>query len=192
MRVKMKETRSFAALFHNTTHVFMKNVVLKFGLLSGATAALLMGITTWFIHRDGGMDNGALFGYAGIVLSMVFVFIGVRTYREQELHGSISFGQAFVVGGLIALISCVCYVVTWMLIHQYVMPDFMEKYIAYTLEKMKTDGATEAAIQQASEEMAGFKELYKNPLYRIGMTFIEPLPIAVLVSLVSAFVFKRK
>ena len=37
-----------------------------------------------------------------------------------------------------------------------------------------------------------FAELYKNPLINVAMTFMEPLPVALIISLVSAGVLSRK
>ncbi len=127
-----------------------------------------------------------------MILSMLFVYIGVRTFRDQHRNGAISFGEAFKVGGIIALISCVCYVVGWLFVYEFVMPDFMDFYITSLVDKMKPAGKPEAEIQQSMAEMMHYKELYKNPLYRIGLTFMEPLPVALLVSLVSAAIVRRK
>ena len=107
----------------------MKNLILRYGLYSGALSAVLMGVMTMRIHDTGNMSGGEVYGYAGMILSMLFVYLGVKIYRDRDLGGVISFGEAFKVGGLIALISCVCYVVAWMLLYEFVMPDFLEKYI---------------------------------------------------------------
>ncbi len=170
----------------------MKNVILKYGLISGAVSVVLMTITMMWFKQSGTLEGGEIFGYAGMILSMLFVYIGARIFRDQHRNGTISFGEAFKVAGLIALVSCVCYVIGWMFIYEFMMPDFMDQYITFYLDKMKADGKVESDIQKASAEMMHYKELYKNPLYRMGLTFIEPLPVALLVSLVSAALLRRK
>jgi len=40
--------------------------------------------------------------------------------------------------------------------------------------------------------MENFRELYKNPLVKIGITFLEIFPVGLLISLISAFLLKRK
>jgi hypothetical protein len=57
---------------------------------------------------------------------------------------------------------------------------------------MKTSGASAAAIQQATAEMDEMVKSYNNPLYRIPMTYAEILPVGVLISLICAFILKRK
>lgn len=170
----------------------MKNLILRYGLYSGAASALFMSVMAWKFHNSGDMTGGEVYGYGGMILSMLFVYLGVRLYRDRERNGVISFGEAFKVGGLIALISCVCYVVAWMLLYEFVMPDFMEKYASFMIEKMKTDGASEIKIQETVAQMEQYKEMYKNPLIRAGMTFIEPLPVALLMSLVSAGILRKR
>src|SRR3954454_18656384 len=106
----------------------MKRIVLIFGLISGVIASALMFLTLPFMHN--GIDSrfGYVIGYATIVLSLLLVFFGIRSYRENVGNGSITFGRAFAVGILITLISCVFYVASWEVIYFNFMPDFVEKY----------------------------------------------------------------
>jgi Protein of unknown function (DUF4199) len=168
----------------------MKKTILTFGLLSGAVASAMMLATVPFIDRIG-FDRGAIVGYTAIVLSFLFVFFGVRSYREQA-GGTVTFGRAFTVGILITLISCVCYVITWEIVYFNLMPDFLEKYSAYVVERLKASGATQQAVDARVEQMRQFKEMYDNPLVNAAFTFIEPFPIGLLVTLISAVVLRKK
>lgn len=170
----------------------MKNIVLKYGLLSGAAVILMMSATTAWVHNSGKLEGGELFGYAGMIISMVFVFVGVRAYRDQQRNGVISFGEAFKVGGLMALITCASYVVGWLIVYEFFMPDFLDQYMTTYLAEMKASGKSELEIQQATEQMLQYKEWYKNPLFRIALTLMEILPVAVLSSVVSAAILRRK
>ena len=42
------------------------------------------------------------------------------------------------------------------------------------------------------DEMAKFAVMYKNPLYNFGMTILEPSPVGLLISLISATLLSRK
>ncbi len=169
----------------------MKKTILTYGFLSGAIAAVLMVVTGLYYHSNPDFKNGAVYGYAGILLSMAFVFLGVRAYRDKTLGGSISFGTAFKVGILITLISCVCYVVAWLVVYETLMPDFMEKYISYSLNELKETGASAEKINQFTQEMEGYKSMYENPIYRFLLTFTEPFPVGLLVTLISAIVLRK-
>lgn len=169
----------------------MKKVILNYGLISGAIAAALMTGTAIYFSNSGNTSNGELIGYTGIFLSMVFVFLGVKAYRDQELGGAISFGKAFQVGILISIISCLCYVIAWMVVYETILPDFMDKFITQSLEKMREAGESAEKISQHAQEMEAFKVQYQNPLFRFAMTFLEPFPVALLVTLVSAVILRR-
>src|SRR5688500_10020958 len=100
----------------------MKKTVLTFGLLSGLISALLMFVNVLFIDRIG-FDTGVIVGYTAIVMALLLVFFGVRSYRDNQLGGTITFGRAFGVGLLITLISCVIYVVVWEIEYATVFSD---------------------------------------------------------------------
>lgn len=170
----------------------MQKIILRYGLYSGLVSAALMLFTAYQIKEKGIIEGGEIYGYTGMVLSMLFVFAGVKVYRDREKNGVISFGEAFKIGGLIALISCLFYVVTWMIVSEFITPDFMDKYIAYSLDKMKAGGAAEAEVQAAAAQMEQYKTMYQNPLIRFGMTLIEPLPVALLMSLLTAAILGKR
>jgi Protein of unknown function (DUF4199) len=167
----------------------MKKIILTFGLISGAISSLMMIVTVPFADRIG---HSYVVGYATIVLSLLLVFFGVRSYRDNAAKGQITFGKAFLVGLAITVISCLFYVATWEIIYFNFMPDFMDKYGAHVLQKMQAAGATAAAIQQKSEELNKLKVLYKNPFFNMAMTFIEPFPVGLVITLISAAFLRKK
>ncbi len=170
----------------------MNKTILTYGLLSGAVAATLMLCTAFYLQSSQDTSNSALIGYAGILLSMLIVFFGVRSYREYDAGDRWGFGKAFQTGLLMTLISCACYVVAWMLVYEFVMPDFMEKYIEQHLAQMRSSGVSEEQIQQQAAEMEMYREMYKNPFKRAALTFLEPFPMGLVTTLVSAFVLRKK
>ena len=166
----------------------MKKTILVFGLISGAISSLMMIATVPFADRIG---HSYVLGYATIVLSLLLVYFGVRSYRDNVGKGHITFGRAFLVGLAITVISCIFYVVTWEIIYFNFMPDFMDKYGTHILQKMQASGATAAAIQEKSEELNRLKIMYKNPLFNMAMTFIEPFPVGLVITLLSAAVLRK-
>lgn len=169
----------------------MRKTVLTFGLISGAILAAMMFATMPF-HDQIGFDRGEIIGYTTMVLAGLLIFFGVRSYRDNVAGGSVSFGRAFAVGIQIGVVAAVCYVAAWEIISTKVSPDFMQKYQAHVLEKARADGETQQQLAARKVEMEKFAELYKNPLINVAMTFMEPLPVALLLSLVSAAVLSRK
>lgn len=120
------------------------------------------------------------------------IYFGVRSYRDSVAGGSVTFGRALNIGLLITVVAAVCYVATWQVIYYRVTPDFTERYAAHTIDKARRSGATEAEIARTTKEMAEFQEMYRKPLVNIAFTFLEPLPVGLLFSLVSAGVLSRR
>src|SRR6185369_16003397 len=115
----------------------MKKNIFTFGLISGAVSSALMLLTVPFHDRLGFEAAGYVVGYTGIVLSLLLVFFGIRSYRDNVAGGQITFGKAFMIGLAITAISCVCYVITWEALYFTVMHDFPAKYAAHMIEKMR-------------------------------------------------------
>jgi hypothetical protein len=169
----------------------MKKIVLTFGVLSGVLSAAMMFSTIPFTEQIG-FDRGMLVGYTAIVISFLFVYFGIRSYRDNVLGGRISFGQGFKAGILITLISCAFYVASWLTIYYNFMPDFADRYGAYRAESLRAGGASQAEIDAAIKENQEFKVILANPLTNAAVTFTEPFPVGLLITLVSAAVLKKQ
>jgi hypothetical protein len=68
----------------------------------------------------------------------------------------------------------------------------MDKYSAHELAKARASGASEGQIASRKAEMEKVAVMYKNPLYNFAFTFMEPLPVGLIVALVSAGVLSRR
>jgi hypothetical protein len=170
----------------------MKKTILTFGLISGAISSLMMVATVPFVDKIGFDHKAEVIGYTTIVLSFLLVFFGIRSYRDNAGNGQITFAKAFAVGISITLISCVFYVVTWEVLYFNFLHDFMDKYSAHMIEKLKASGASAAAVQAQVQQMSKFKEQYENPLFNSLITFLEPFPIGLVITLLSAAVLRKK
>lgn len=169
----------------------MKKTILKFGLISGALSALMMVATVPFLHNIGS-SNGYYLGYTTIVLSFLLVYFGIRSYRDNVGNGHITFTKAFAVGISITLITCICYVLTWEILYFNFLHGIMDNYGAHAIDKLKASGASPAVIQAQIQQLKKFKEQYENPLYNSAMTFLEPFPVGLVITLLSAAILRRK
>lgn len=168
----------------------MRRVVLVFGLIAGAIMAAMTLLATVFREQIG-FDRSALVGYTSMVLAFLMVYFGIRQYREQ-LGGSIGFGRACGAGLLIVAVATVCYVATWEIVYKQLMPDFTTRYSSYVVQKTKASGASPAEVAKVQKQMDDFAAMYKNPVARLSLTFLEPLPVGVLMTLIAAGILRRK
>lgn len=173
----------------------MKKNIIVYGLISGIVVSVLMlASVNYYSHCEGNVDMGTsmLIGYASMLIAFSLVFVGVRNYRDKFNGGVISFGKAFRIGMLMVLIASTVYVLAWMVDYFFFMPDFMDQYAAHMLSDLKASGASQAVIDAQTKEMAEFGKMYNNPLFNALMTYVEILPVGLIVALLSAVILRRK
>lgn len=170
----------------------MKKYILKFGLIGGAIVSLFMALTIPFMDVDSTSSMGEIIGYSSMIVSFSTIFIGTKAYRDKAMSGLISFGKAFMVGLYIALIASTLYVITWMVISDLFMPNFMENYMAQMVSQLQESGLSTEAINTEMEGMKTWAKWYKNPILKALITYAEILPVGILVSLISAGILKKR
>jgi len=169
----------------------MRRIVLTHGLIAGAIMAAMFLVTLPF-HDQIGYDRGMIIGYASMVAAFLLVFFGVRAYRDDVAGGTVSFGRALGVGALIVLVASVVYTISWQIVFYTAMPNYLTDYQAHVLEKMRAAGAAAAELEAKRAEMARFAELYRNPAVNAALTMLEPLPVGLVIALVSAGILRRR
>ena len=170
----------------------MKRIVLKFGLIAGGIFVAMMVTTMPFVDQIG-FEYGEYIGYTSLLVAFAFIFVGIRSYRENVGNGYITFGRAFKVGILITVIASLCYVISWQIVYYGLVPDFGEKYSQYLIEKSRAAGASPDEIANEVAKMERFWAIYKNPVYNFLITFfVEPFPMGLLITLISSAILRKR
>lgn len=170
----------------------MKRIVLTFGSIAGVIMSAMFLITMPF-HDEIGNEAGMMLGYATMVAAFLLIYFGVRRYRDTVAGGVVSFGQAAKVGALIAVIASTFYVATWEVLYfGGFAPNYLENYQAKEIEKARAEGKSQAEIDKEIAEQKVWLERYQNPLINSAITFLEPLPVALIMVLISAAVLRRQ
>jgi hypothetical protein len=172
----------------------MKRIVIIYGLIAGAVVSAFMSTTMLIAASDEKVHTGAssmVVGYLGMLISFALIFVAVKSYRDKQNNGLISFGKALGMGLLISLIASTLYVITWAIVYQNFLPDYMDKYCAAMIEQAKAS-LSGSALQAEIDEINKAKEMYATPLGFTLFTYAEILPVGILVSLIAALVLKRK
>jgi hypothetical protein len=131
------------------------------------------------------------FGYLVMLVAMSLIFVGVKRYRDVECGGVIRFGRAFGLGLGISAVAALIYVLGWEAYLAASGIDFMAQYSAIVADGMRADGAPPAAIEAKMAEMRRMAQMYRNPLFRIPITFVEIFPVGLIVALVSAALLRN-
>lgn len=170
----------------------MKKNIFTFGLILGTILCIHLIYVVDLCYTNPDFEGNDLVGYAGMIIVFSLIFFGVRNYRNKQLNGYISFGKAFKTGALIALTGSTMYVVFWLIYYYLAVPDFLDIYVSKVLKQAVDSGISTSELRTMTADMAEFKELYKNPLFIVITTYIEVLPIGLIVALISALILKRK
>jgi hypothetical protein len=169
----------------------MKKIVLTFGLISGLIMSVLMDGSILLSGKIG-TSHSLLLGYVNMVASFLLIYFGIRSYRDNTLAGQISFGRAFACGILITLITTVCYVATWEVLYFNFIPHFMDSYFAAQIHKVQSSGLDPTTTAARVAAIQHSQQLYQNPIVNAAYTFIEPLPVGLIITLISAAILRRR
>ncbi len=170
----------------------MKKNVVVFGTIAGLIVSTLMFISMLVYNRHHEFKGAMIVGYASMLIAFSFIFVGIKNFRDKYNNGSITFGKGFLIGLLISFIASTFYVVTWLFELKFFIPDFMESYSMSMMNELKESGGSQLEIDQTMAEVAGYQEMYKNPVYLVLLTYAEIFPVGLLVSLISATILRRK
>ena len=166
---------------------------MRYVLIYGAIAGLITiaAISSSFVFEELNHLQTEWFGYLVMLLALSLVFIGVKRYRDVECGGAVGFGKALFVGLGIAVVAGVFYVIGWEAYLATTDGSFIETYAATALADLRAAGASATEIAAAESEMAWAIEIYRQPLPRMAITFLEIFPVGLLVALVSALVLRN-
>jgi hypothetical protein len=167
----------------------MGRIIAVYGVISGVIVVIGMYTGMALVSDHGYM--GMVAGYLSMLVALSFVFVGVKRYRDNALGGTITFGKAFAVGLGIALVSSLFYVLSWEVYNWKTGGTFIAEYIAQSVENMRAAGKSATEIAAFSKEMQGFADQYRNPFFRMAMTFMEIAPVALLMPLISATLLRN-
>ena len=156
-------------------------------IYGGISGAVVVSIISASIAMDLPSHATSMWvGYLIMLAALSLIFVGVKRYRDVECGGVVRFGRAFGLGLGIAAVAALVYVVGWETYLALSGKDFMAEYSAGIIEGLRSEGATQAALDAKAAEMRDLAESYRNPLFRVPLTFVEIFPVGLLVALVSA------
>jgi hypothetical protein len=164
----------------------MFTTLLRYGLASGLiVGSILFGTTVAFHEAIPSQAVGMAIGYSGMLLAFSMIWLAIRQHRDANLGGIIGFGPALALGLGISCIATFFYVLAWEAALAVTGMDFGADYAAAMVAEA-VKGGDAAAIARVKAEAAQFAADYAQPLWRMGVTATEILPVGVIVSLIAA------
>jgi len=165
----------------------MFRIMLVYGAIAGMVIIAVM-ITGMVL---GGGSGSEIQGYLTMVVVLSLIFVGIKRYRDKTLGGVIKFGPAFGLGVGIAVVAAVFYVLSWEVSLHLTDFAFIDAYRESAIAGYEAKGLTGDALAEKVASMDAMMANYTNPFFRIPITFIEILPVGLVVALISAALLRN-
>lgn len=152
----------------------MKNIVLKYGGYGFVLSIVLFLLGLYFAQ---GIDFSIqeVIGYITMITSLVFVYFGIKHFRDKENNGKLSFGKGVMIGFLISAITAMGIAIADLIYTTAIDPDFFEEYKAVMIAQ-----GYEGEIPDLSSGFMAF------------IMFMTVLIIGLIISLISSIILQRK
>lgn len=168
----------------------MTKTILTYGLIGGVISTI--GYVITLLTGQENMKSAMIIGFASMFVAFSLIFVAIKSYRDKQAGGVVSFGNAFKIGALMSLITSSIYVIVWLVALYNFFPDFAQHYADMQIEDMRLAGESIEKINLQIAENEKMVEAYKNPIVVILYTYMEILPIGLLFSLLAAAILKKK
>jgi hypothetical protein len=168
----------------------MKNTVIKYGIYAIISGFLFFGLP-FLLGMGVNYDYGELIGYTSMILSLLFVYFGIKHYRDKVNNGKVSLSKAIAIGMLIALFSAIGVALFDYIYTTQINPDFATEYIDYSIKKMETTLSPEELKVKSAELIQQMKD-YGSPGFMAFMMFSSVVILGFIISLISGLILQRK
>ena len=168
----------------------MQKTIVRYGLY-GVGIMLLLLIPNFLIFRD--RENWGfreILGYATIILSLLFVYVGIKHWRDNYNSGRLSFGEGLKLGTLITIFPSVAFGLFSWLEMAVLDPGFLDKYYRHAVEKAKASTPPDQ-LPAALQKIAAEKEMFSSPLMQFGFMFLTVFLIGFVITVISTLILKR-
>jgi hypothetical protein len=168
----------------------LKKTVLKYGSY-GFIAGILLFLLAFLLGDNLSYTVQEIVGYTAMIVSLSFIFFGIKHYRDNVNNGLLSLGKAILIGLLISIfvgigVGIIDYIYTTV-----INPEFATEYLNNSLETMQSTLSPEKfEIEKAklTEQM----EAYGGSGFMAFIMFITVVMIGFVISLISGFILQRK
>ncbi|HNQ62272.1 MAG TPA: DUF4199 domain-containing protein [Bacteroidia bacterium] len=158
-------------------------VAMTYGAYYGLAGALVF-LLFYFMGTD---IQSRVPQYVGYVIMIIFIIMGIKNYRDEDLGGSISYGKSLGTGILIATFGGVITGAFTILFFTVIAPDMLERIITASQEKMLEQGMDENSMQMAME----YTRKFMTPTWMFVFSILGSAFMGLLFSLIISVFMKK-
>ena len=169
----------------------MKSTFLRYGIYAGLLILVLAAIHVFVLMPPNiSWEMAEVVGYLTMLLAMIFVFMGIRYYRDHVNNGYLTFGQGLKLGALIVLVPAVTFGLFDLLYTRVLHPSFSVEYMAYQVEKIKASVPADQ-LDQKLAKLRKDMEMFGNPFIEFLFMAITVYIVGLIVTIISALALRR-
>ena len=168
----------------------MKPVIFRYGLYTGLAILVLTAIHFFVVMPNVSWGASEFAGYLTMILSMIFVFMGIQYYRDHVNNGFLSFTQGLKLGALIVLIPAVCFALFDVFYTEVINPSWGDEYFSYYVEKIKASTPADR-VEEELQKLQKNKEMFSNPFIQFSLMAVTVYVIGLIVTIISALTLRR-
>jgi hypothetical protein len=160
-----------------------KNTAIKFGVIA-SLVSIILSLIFYFTS----VEYASWSRYLSTFVSMLMIFLGVKSIADLNRNKFISFGSLFKAGMLISLILAVISIAYYFIYTNFINTDFLDGLIQVQREQMADKGLSEDDIDSAME----MAQKFSSPIFTVIFSFLTFLVIGAISSVIAAAVYKKE
>lgn len=169
----------------------MNKAITQFGLIYGG--CLVLGFYLSYLILGSEPENytkGEIVGYSVMILSSITIYFALRQYKTERVGQPLSFWRGFGLGAGVSFIGGLIFALYNVFYINYLHPEFIDEYIAYSAQNILSSGTDAQQVQQQLAELQDYARLMESDAFYAFVMFMTVFVIGLLFSLVTAIATK--
>lgn len=159
-------------------------VAMHYGTYYGLSAAVVF-LIFYLVGTD---VQSRVPQWVGWVLLVIFIVLGIKSHRDEDLGGHISYGKSLGTGVLISLFGGIITGAYTVLFFTTIAPDMLEKLIAASQENLLEQGLDEKSIERSMQYM----KMFMTPVWMFIFSILGTAFFGFLLSLIISVFMKKE
>lgn len=169
----------------------MKSTIARFGFYAALTILVLSAINLFVVDKIADYTTQEVAGYLTMLLAMIFVFAGIRHYRDHKNNGLLSFGEGLKIGALIVLIPSLFFGLFDLMYTEIINPQWKTEYFNHYIEHIKETAPVDK-VDSELKKLQMQKEMFDKPVIQFLLMSGTVFVIGMIVTIISAIALRRK
>ena len=160
------------------------NVAMSYGTMFGLASAIV-----FFIFYFAGADIQSKWPqYIGYGMLILFLVLGIKSFRDQDLDGYISYGKSLGTGVLVGLFGGIITGIFTVLMFTVIDPGMANKLIEATQQKLIDQGLPESQIEMS----ISYARKFMSPPILFVFSIVGQVLMAFIFSLIISVFLKKE